>query len=148
MSNVRTMRILRWLLTVPAAIIGWYIGIVVALLAHMISERLCPSEYVVSGTCNAPWSSFVSDAYLALGSLVCGSLAVLIPTLIAPSHQIKVALFAYVAGLACSVYWVMDGLWVPAAWAALAGAATLWRIQMVLTRHSSRPASATFKQSA
>jgi hypothetical protein len=130
------MHILRWLLTVPAAIVGWYIGVIVALIVHTASERLCPLEYVVSGTCIAPWMAFVSDAYLALGSLICGSLAVLLPTLIAPSHRAKIALLAYIAGLACSAYWVAHGLWVPVAWAALAGAATLWRIRIVLTHHS------------
>lgn len=131
------MRTLRWLLTVPAAIAGFYIGVIVALLAHLVSERLCPPEYVVSGTCFAPWSSFVSDAYLALGSLVCGALVVLLPTLIAPSHRSRVALLAYASGLACSVYWLAHSLWVPVVWAALAGAITLWRIQIVLTHPSS-----------
>lgn len=133
MSNptlqVRFIRILRWLLMVPAAIIGWYIGIIIALLVHMVSERLCPTEHIVSGTCHAPWSSLVSSVSLALGSMVCGTLAVLLPTLTAPSHRTKVALCAYVAGLACSVYWLAHSLWVPVAWAALAGAITLWRIK-------------------
>jgi hypothetical protein len=121
------MNILRWLLTAPAAIGGWYIGVIVALLAHMASESLCPPEHVVSGTCSAPWSPVVSDACLAVGSLICGSLSVLLPALIAPSHGYRVAALAFAVGLACSAYWLLHGLWVPVAWAALGGAVTFWR---------------------
>ncbi len=120
------------MLTVPAAIAGWYIGVVVALLLHRAGQWLCPSKHVVSGTCLAPWPSFVSDASLALGSLVCGALTVLLPTLVAPCHRIKVALLAYVSGLACSAYWLLHGHWLPVSLAALAGAVTLWRIKAVL----------------
>lgn len=128
--HVSAMHTLRWLLTVPAGIAGFYIGVIVALLAHMGSEWLCPSEYVVSGTCFAPWSTFVNDTYLALGALICGSLTVLLPTLIAPSHRCKVAYIAYASGLTGSVYWLAHSLWVPVAWAVLAGAITIWRIQI------------------
>ncbi len=129
-DRFRTMYTLRWLLTVPAAIGGWYIGVVVALLAHMASERLCPADYVVSGTCSAPWSPAVSDACLAIGSLTCGCLSVLLPALLAPSHHYRVSVVAYAGGLACSAYWLLHGLWVPVAWAALSGAITAWRIRI------------------
>lgn len=139
------MRTVRWLLTIPGAIIGWYIGVIVALLAHAIGEWLCPWQYVVSGMCFAPWSSFLEKAYLSIGSLICGSLTVLFPALIAPSHRNEVALMVYLAGLTCSGYWLLQGVWVPVLWAAFAGAMTVWRIHVVLTRHSTRMAlSATF----
>ena len=128
------MRIVRWLLTVPVAAVGWYIGLITALVIHEISERLCPTEHLVSGRCHAPWSAFATDFALALGSLICGSLVVLLPTLIAPSYRGRVAVLAYTFGLAGSVYWLLHGLWVPVVWAALAGGITLWRVQIVLTR--------------
>lgn len=137
--NFKTMCTVRWLLTVPIAVIGWYIGVVAALLIHWVNERLCPAEYVVSGMCDAPWSSFVSDFALALGASICGSLTVLLPTLIAPSSRGRVALLAFASGLACSAYWAFHGVWVPVAWAALAGAVTLWRIQTVVG-HANRSA--------
>jgi len=133
------MHTVRWLLTVPIAVLGWYLGLIAALLIHWVSERLCPAEYVVSGLCYAPWSSFVSNFSLALGASICGSLTVLLPTLIAPSYRGRVALLAFASGLACSAYWVFHGVWVPVAWAALAGAVTLWRIQTVV-RHAERSA--------
>ena len=121
-------------LTLPAAITGWYIGVIVALLVHRIDQKLCPSEYLVSGNCMAPWSSFTSGIALALGSWVCGALTVLLPTLVAPSHRGRVALLSYVCGLTGSAYWLLHGHWVPVAWAAVAGAITLWRIQIILAR--------------
>lgn len=132
------LHMVRWFLTVPAAVIGWYIGIVVALGIRQLSERLCPVEYIVSGMCHAPWSSFATDFALAAGSSICGSLVVLLPALIAPSYRGRVALLAYLAGLACSAYWLLHGLWSPVVWAALAGAVTLWRTQTVPT-HPSTP---------
>jgi hypothetical protein len=126
MEIVRTMR---WILAVPAAVAGWYLGVIAALGIRQLGERLCPVEYIVSGTCHAPWSSFATDFALVAGSLVCGSLVVLLPALIAPAHRGRVALIAYAAGLAAAAYWLLHGFWLPVAAAALAGGATLWRIQ-------------------
>ena len=131
---MKTMHTLRMALTVPAAIAGWYIGVIVALLVHQVDQKLCPSEYIVSGTCGAPWSSFVSGMALASGSLVCGAFTVLLPTLVAPSHRARVALLAYGLGLTGSVYWLLHDHWVPVAWAAIAGAIALWRVQINLAR--------------
>ena len=137
------MRKLRMALTVPAAIAGWYLGVIVALLIHQVSQRLCPASYAASGACWAPWPAFASDVALALGSLVCGAFTVLLPTLVAPSHRARVAQLAYAGGLTCSIYWLLHGHWVPVAWAAMAGAVTVWRIQIVLARigqHVKQPA--------
>ena len=132
------MRIIRWMLTVPAAVIGWYIGVIAALGLRQLNERLCPFEYIVSGSCHAPWSSFVKDVALAVGSLTCGALVVLLPALIAPSCRVRVAQLAYAGGLVCSAYWLFHGFWIPVAWAALAGAAALWRMHKVLIHPSTR----------
>jgi hypothetical protein len=126
MEIVRTMR---WILAVPAAVAGWYLGVIAALGMHQLGERLCPVEYIVSGLCHAPWSSFVTDFALVTGSLVCGCLTVLLPALIAPAHRHRVAQLAYAGGLAAAAYWLLHGFWLPVAAAALAGGATLWRIQ-------------------
>lgn len=137
LSIVRTMRTLRWILTVPAALVGFYLGVFAAMVIYKVNEWLCPSEYLVSGMCNAPWSSFVSDLALAVGSLMCGSLVVLFPTLIAPALRKKVAFVAYASGIVASLYWLFHGLWVPVAWAILSGGLTLWRIGGILTSRAS-----------
>lgn len=132
------MQLIRWFLAIPGAVAGWYIGVIVALGIRQLGERLCPVEYIVSGLCHAPWSSFVTDFALVVGSLMCGSLVVLLPALIAPSHHHRVAQLAYAAGLAFAAYWLLHGFWLPVAAAALAGGVTLWRIQAVLTHPSTR----------
>lgn len=122
--------IVRWFLTVPAAIFGWYIGVIAALTIQKLCEWLCPIKYVVSGMCYAPWSSFVSNVGLTVGSVICGSLVVLLPALTAPSHRVMVARVAYTAGLVSSAYWIAQGFWVPVVLAAIAGALTLWHTHM------------------
>ena len=135
---MKPIHALRMALTVPAGVAGWYIGVIVALLVHQIDQKLCPSEYLVSGTCRAPWSSLVNGIALASGSLVCGALTVLLPTLVAPFHRARVALLAYGLGLTGSAYWLFHGHWVPVAWAAVAGAIALWRVRIILARQSAR----------
>lgn len=124
------MRILRWILTVPSAFAGFYLGVFIALVIYSVDEWLCPPEYLVSGMCYAPWSSFVKDMALVVGSLICGSLVVLFPTLIAPSLRKKIAFFAYALGIVASMYWLFHGLWVPVVGAILSGGITLWRIKV------------------
>jgi len=137
---VGPVNLVRWIFAVPAAVAGWYIGMIVALGIRQLGERLCPVEHIVSGLCHAPWSSFATDFALVTGSLVCGSLVVLLPALIAPAHRHRVAQLAYAGGLAAAAYWLLQGFWLPVAAAALAGGATLWRIQAGPTR---RPSAAS-----
>lgn len=128
------VKALRWLLVIPVAVIGWYIGLIVAILIHMAGEHLCPAEEIVSGFCTAPWMAYVDDFAQALGSLLCGVLVVLFPTLLAPSHRGTVAAVAYASGLILSASFLMHGIWVPVVWAALSGGFTLWRIRVVPAR--------------
>ena len=132
------MNLVRWLLAVPAAVAGWYIGVIAALGIRQLGERLCPVEYIVSGLCHAPRSSFATEFALVTGSLICGCLVVLLPALIAPAHRHRVAQLAYAGGLAAAAYWLLHGFWLPVAAAALAGGATLWRIQALPTHLSTR----------
>jgi hypothetical protein len=128
------MKILRWLLVLPVAVIGWYLGLIVALLLHATGEHLCPAEEIVSGYCTAPWMAYVDDFALVLGSLLCGALVVVFPTLVAPLHRGTVAVIAFVSALVVSAPFLIHGMWVPVAWATLAGGLMLWRIRIVLAR--------------
>jgi hypothetical protein len=130
------MKILRWLLVIPVAVIGWYIGLIVAILVHATGEHLCPAEEIVSGFCTAPWMAYVDDFALALGSILCGILVVLFPALLAPSHRGTVAAVAYASGLILSTSFLIHGIWLPVAWAALSGGLALWRVRVALARSS------------
>lgn len=122
------MKLVRWLLTVPAGVAGWYAGVVVALLGHAAGEFACPAGQMISGHCAAEWSPWVNHAALVTGALICGALAVLLPALTAPSHRLATARLAYASGIACSMYWVAHGVLLPVACATFAGGLTLWRL--------------------
>jgi hypothetical protein len=122
------MSTLRWLLTVPVAILGWYAGIIVAISIYKSNEWLCPTQHLVSGMCYAPWSSFIEELAIAGGSIISATLVVLLPSLAAPSRKIPTALTAYIFGAFFSIYWLFHGFLAPAAWAITGGSITLWLI--------------------
>ncbi len=124
----------RWLLTVPCAITGFYLGLAVWGAIRYLNEHLCPHAYRVSGMCHAPWSWYVQQSALGLGAFVCGAMVVLMPTLIAPSHRRRVAIVFYLIGLTVAVFFWIPGMLLARLAAALGGAIALWRIQAALTK--------------
>ncbi len=133
------MRILRWLLIVPAVFIGWYAGLLSGITVYKINEWLCPAEYIVSGMCYAPWSSYIHEFAVIFGAMVAASLIVALPAVIAPSHRRIVASVAYTLGLMYAVYFIVGGgseMWIPAAAAISAGGAMLWLICAIFSRRS------------
>jgi hypothetical protein len=121
---------LRWLFVVPSAFVGWYVGLIVALLIHSANEALCPTEYIVSGMCNAPWSAFVQGSAIIFGAIFSGALVVLLPTLFAPNHQKRVAWIAYGLGLLSSIYFLVfiPGIWHAVLSSIIGGSIVLWRV--------------------
>ena len=126
------LRLLRWMLVVPSGILGWYLGMIVAMLIYKANQALCPARYLVSGVCAAPWSIYVEKMAFFIGGGVVGALVVLLPALMAPNHRKQVALIAYGLGLACSigVLLSMFSLWNAVLPAVLAGGWVLWRIHL------------------
>ena len=126
------MRIFRWLITVPVAVLGWYIGMFVGLFIYGIGEWTCPAEYIVSGNCFAPWSSLLLSIAVAVGTAVAACFIVRLPTLVAPSHRWAIAFTAFMSGLAFAVYvafTVRSNVWAPFTSAVLSGVGTLWFIR-------------------
>src|SRR4051812_36517931 len=110
------MQILRWILTIPAAILGWYLGIFAAVFVYYIDIWTCPDEYMVSGSCMAPWSSFLSVTTEAFGAATAAAAIVLLPTLVAPAYRWIVACMAFVCGLLLALYFVFifrEDVWIP-----------------------------------
>lgn len=127
------MHILRWILTAPAAILGWYLGLVAAMIGHRFSEGLCPHEHIVSGMCFASWVPIADAVLLAVGATVAGVMTVLLPTLVAPAYKGRVALSAYLSGAIGSIYWMKHGIWMPAVCADVSGLLCLWLVYRKLT---------------
>ena len=128
------MPIVRWLLTAPAALAGFYIGILVFALIREMNERACPDAYLVSGVCHAPWSWQVERFAFGSGAFVSGSLVVLLSALAAPSHRRVVALSFYALGLVCAVCFWIPGMNIEKIAAAIGGAIAVWRIDAVISR--------------
>lgn len=127
---MRALSVVRWILVVPAALVGWYAGLIVAMLLYKANEALCPTHYLVSGMCTSPWSSAMEELAVIVGGAVVGALVVLLPALMAPYHRKRIALIAYALGFTCSIYVLMlvPSIWRAVLTAALAGGLMLWRI--------------------
>ncbi len=126
----------RWLLTVPGAIAGFYMGLALWGVIYHLNERLCPEAYRVSGMCHAPWSWHVQQAAFGIGACVCGIMVVLLPTLIAPAYRKRVAAVFYLLGLTSAVFFPVQGMLLERFAAALGGGITLWRIHVALTKNT------------
>lgn len=132
------MHIIRWLLIIPVAILGWCVGALAGMTILQFNELLCPDEYFYDEMCHAPWSSFVYEFAWVFGIVTAACLVVLLPTLTAPFHRRQVAIIAYITGLEFAIYYAAQGtglIW-PAVWAALGGGITLWLIHRVLNLRS------------
>lgn len=90
---------IRWLLTLPMAVVGWYIAIIVGMLLLSVAESFCPPEAMVSGACTASWFPTVSRLVFCLATGLAAALVVLLPTLVAPRGRRRVAWIAFGLGL-------------------------------------------------
>lgn len=121
------MYLLRWALTFPAAIVGWYGGVAIGLLIHQLGEWSCPAVYVVSDACAAPWSGIVMEIAVALGSAVAACLIVLLPAVTAPARRSATGLAAFLIGVMLAIHFVIaTRAWVPFACAVAAGSIMMW----------------------
>jgi MFS family permease len=124
------MRIIRWLLVLPFAVAGWYLGLLAGLLVYQIGESTCPTKYIVSGFCTAPWSHAVYLFALAFGAGMAGAAVVALPTLVAPEKQIWVAAVALILGIVAATYMLFTTTaWLPFVAALICGSVSLWLIK-------------------
>jgi hypothetical protein len=102
-TDRRPFEWLRWLLVIPAAVLGWYAALIAGMLLLAFAESLCPPEDVVSGACMAPWFGTVSAVVFCIGTALAAVLVVLLPTLAAPRARLRVAWVAFALGLAVAL---------------------------------------------
>lgn len=129
MNKNSALHALRWVLTVPAGIVGWYLGVMLALGIVYVAHRLQAFMHTGSSLGAAAGSPTVENLAIFIGALCCGALAVALPAWVAPAHRDRIALLAYAIGLACSTYWLFNLIWQPVACAALSGALACWRLR-------------------
>jgi hypothetical protein len=120
--------IIRWLLVLPVAWLGWAISVGVAFLVYGIAEGSCPREQVISEHCAAPWFGATVDAIFIGGSGLAAALILIGCTLMAPNRRRMVALATYVVGVGVALNMAIAATaWGPFVSAILVGAlALLW----------------------
>ena len=129
------MRLLRWLLIIPAAVVAWYAAIILALVMHAGLDILCPAEQMISSLCVAPWYEAASNAVVCVGAGLAALLIMLACTSLAPAYKKQVAVATFVAGAAVAALMGWNvGAFAPMLAAMVTGALALW----VLTRRLAR----------
>lgn len=103
------MKILRWLLVVPAACLGFLLSVVCGLGLVSLASRFCPPELVISGLCTAPWYPFVTKLAICLSAALGASVTVALPFLLAPTHRLPVAITAFAGGSFFALWILVDG---------------------------------------
>lgn len=91
------INVVRWLLTLPSAVLGFYVAFTGALALAGMLENFCNG-----GSCTG-WKMSLLGASIYLGIAVAAVLVVLLPTLIAPTHKHRVAQAFYGLGALVAV---------------------------------------------
>ena len=125
----KTLCWLRWLLVIPAAIVGFYLALAIGVLLLSLSETVCSADAMQSGHCYAPWFGWAEEAIVIGTSGLTAWLVVLLPSLTCPHYKRTTATLAYGIGAAMTIMIGITGpLWIPAGAALLAGLLTLRRV--------------------
>lgn len=103
------MKILRWLLVVPAACLGFFLSVACGLVLVSLAGRFCPPERVISGLCTASWYPFVTDLAICVSAALGASVTVALPFLLAPTHRLPVAITAFAGGSFFALWMLVDG---------------------------------------
>ncbi|MDX2007959.1 MAG: hypothetical protein SFU83_22180 [Meiothermus sp.] len=114
---------LRWLLTLPSAVVGFFLSVQGTLALVGLLENLC-----VGGSCT-DWKFLPTGVSIYLGITVAAVAVVLLPTLIAPAHKHHTALVFYALG-AVAAFWMVTFTGEPfmLLTALVAGGVTTWRL--------------------
>jgi hypothetical protein len=103
------MNLLRWLLVVPAACLGFVLSVVCGFGLVSLAGWFCPPELVVSGLCTASWYPFASDLAICVSAALGASVTVALPFLLAPTHRLPVAITAFAGGSLFALWILVDG---------------------------------------
>lgn len=107
------MKILRWIITVPLAILGWALAVFIGFVLHKLFLFACPQDLMSEGICFANWFQPLSDAAFVICAALAAFLVVLLPAFTVPSYKALVAILMFIAGTASAVYMALDvgALW-------------------------------------
>ncbi len=92
------MKVIQWVLVVPAGIAAWFLVLILGFFAAVFIESCCPPEEVVSGYCTADWYPSAMDLLEQSFAGLSAFAVVLASTLVAPDKHKLVAMGSFVAG--------------------------------------------------
>ncbi len=113
-------------MVIPAAIVGWWLAIIVGLLLTHVPGYLCPPELVTSGYCMASWNGPIMSGIMIFAAALSAVMTLMCAVLVAPSKRDLVAKVVFVAGSICATYFAFSiSAWVEYVGAIISGLFTL-----------------------
>ena len=120
------LRLLRWLLLLPAVFLAWQISLLTGIAIFAVAESFCPQEQMVSDLCTAPWFRWAEAGVFMFGAALAATLMILTAVWLAPSHRTRVAWSVFIAGFLLAGYLgLATQAWAPFTAAVVAGSVTL-----------------------
>ena len=110
--------IVRWLLVIPFAFIGWYAALFIGMILYSIADSFCPPELMISGSCQASWHEPLIDGLIIFGASLSAVLVILFSAIVAPYKRELVAKTIYIGGVIFAIYAAYE----TSAWSAFIGA--------------------------
>lgn len=86
---------IRWLLVLPAAIAGFYLGLFAAIFSFQSLTGWCPGGTITSGHCSVGW---VNHLPFVIGAAIAPPLVIYFGSTVAPNHRIAVIWTLYCGG--------------------------------------------------
>jgi hypothetical protein len=96
--------VIRWIMVIPAAVIGWWLTIMVGLSLTNIPGLFCPPELMVSDICMTSWYGPVMSGIMIFTAALSAVMTLLFAVLVAPSKRDLVAIIVFVAGSIYATY--------------------------------------------
>lgn len=88
----------RWVLTIPSAIAGFFFALMLAIVCHSAAVSFCPESQIISGLCTAPYMKIVDGFAEVLFPTIAAILVVWLPYFCAPKHKHIVVVSCYIVG--------------------------------------------------
>ena len=123
------IKTLRWLLTVPMAVAGWFIAFAVVIQCLELIDYFCPADFQVLGACQHPGAQLAQDFLITAGAMASAVLVLVFATVTAPSYKPQVTAATFMLGLAVASWAFLEtGALGAFIGACVAGAVTFWRL--------------------
>ena len=98
---------IRWLLIVPACILGWYLLFTIGMGLLGAVQFFCAEEDMINGRCLAPWYTDVKEAGIIFLAGMSAVTVVFAAYFVAPTRKTTTAIVAFLIGSAAATYVVI-----------------------------------------